>query len=171
MDWITAHWKDIAAGIGALYALALVIVKLTPTPNDDAALAKVGIVLKVLAKAFGLDLKQGINKKTPIVFMLVGTSLLSGCAAFHGIKDDPAKQYQLSAAVFTESVNVLTALRKAGKIEAKDVESISRVVHLGEGVLKTWSASLKEGRDYPGVEHMAPILLQLRNFANLEGDS
>ena len=171
MDWIIAHWKDIAAGLGALYALALVIVKLTPTPKDDEALAKVTPILRILAKVFGLCLKQGINKKTPIILLLVGTSFLTGCAAFQGIKEDPAKQYQLSASVFTESVHVLTALRKAGKIDKADAKSISRVIHLGQSILDSWSGALKDGRSYPGMEHMAPILLQLQDFANLKGDS
>ena len=56
-----ANYQNIFAVIGALYGLALIIVKITPTPKDDAELAQVGIFLTALAKVFGLDLKQGIN--------------------------------------------------------------------------------------------------------------
>lgn len=46
MEWITAHWKDILAIIGAVVTAASLIVKITPTQKDDAFLAK---VIKVLA--------------------------------------------------------------------------------------------------------------------------
>lgn len=50
MEWITQHWKDILAIIGAVVTVCSLIVKLTPTQKDDAFLAK---VIKVLA-ALGL---------------------------------------------------------------------------------------------------------------------
>lgn len=46
MEWITAHWEDILAIIGAVVTAASLIVKITPTQKDDAFLAK---VIKVLA--------------------------------------------------------------------------------------------------------------------------
>lgn len=63
MEWIQAHIVEIFAVVGALYTAARTIVALTPTPTDDAYLDKVGIVLKTIAKAIGLDLKQGVHKK------------------------------------------------------------------------------------------------------------
>ena len=61
MEWITAHWKDILATIGAVVLAASAIVKLTPTQKDDTILAK---VIKVLA-ALGLFNPDGslIGKK------------------------------------------------------------------------------------------------------------
>lgn len=59
MQWIADNGERILAVLGAAYALALVIVKLTPTPKDDAALEKVSGVVRVIAGLFGLDLKQG----------------------------------------------------------------------------------------------------------------
>lgn len=44
--WITAHWKDVLAIIGAVVTAASLIVKLTPTQKDDNILAK---IIKVLA--------------------------------------------------------------------------------------------------------------------------
>ena len=63
MDWITKHIIELFAIAGALYTAARLIVALTPTPKDDAAVEKVGGILKMIAKVFGLDLKQGINTK------------------------------------------------------------------------------------------------------------
>lgn len=48
--WITEHWKDILAIIGAIVSLATLITAITPTPKDDAILAK---IIKILA-ALGL---------------------------------------------------------------------------------------------------------------------
>ena len=50
MEWITTHWKDILAIIGATVTLATLITAATPTTKDDAILAKVVKVLSV----FGL---------------------------------------------------------------------------------------------------------------------
>lgn len=63
MDWLKENAVAVAALLGALYTVARLIVALTPTPKDDKALEKVGIVLKAIAKGFGLDLKQGVKKK------------------------------------------------------------------------------------------------------------
>lgn len=54
MDWIKANWEHILAAVGALYLAALAIVKLTPTPKDDEALAKIATVAKGIAFLFGL---------------------------------------------------------------------------------------------------------------------
>jgi len=66
MEWIQLHYQDILSVIGALYALALVIVKLTPTPADNAGLDKVNVILQIIGKLFGLDLTQGINTKPAV---------------------------------------------------------------------------------------------------------
>lgn len=50
MEWITEHWKDILAIIGAVVTVCSLIVKITPTQKDDTFLGK---VIKVLA-ALGL---------------------------------------------------------------------------------------------------------------------
>lgn len=59
MEWITANWQSVLAAVGAVYVAARTIVVLTPTPNDDKALDKVGVLLKTLSKVVGLDLTQG----------------------------------------------------------------------------------------------------------------
>lgn len=56
---------EASAMIGALYTAARVIVAMTPTPQDDEALKKVGKWLQALRVIVGLDLKQGIKKYGP----------------------------------------------------------------------------------------------------------
>ena len=46
IDWVSANWVQITAAVGGLVLTARVVVKLTPTPKDDAILAKVVTVLK-----------------------------------------------------------------------------------------------------------------------------
>jgi len=41
MSWLVTHWGELLAAAGALVAAASFITTLTPTPKDDAALAKV----------------------------------------------------------------------------------------------------------------------------------
>ena len=49
MEWIQNHGKDILAVIGAVVTAASMVVKLTPTPKDDAVLAKVIGILAVFS--------------------------------------------------------------------------------------------------------------------------
>jgi len=60
--WLNDNLGGIAAIIGALYAVARMIVALTPTPKDNEKLEEVGIWLKSIGKIFGLDLTQGLSK-------------------------------------------------------------------------------------------------------------
>ena len=85
MEWIQSHYIELFAIWGALLTLARLIVALTPTPNDDAAVEKyVGTPMKAFAKLFGLDLKQGLSsssrskplKQLSVVLLLL---CLSGC--------------------------------------------------------------------------------------------
>jgi len=62
MDWIREHYIDVFAAIGATYTAARLIVALTPTKKDDAFVEKAGAFLTTIAKIFGLDLSQGVNK-------------------------------------------------------------------------------------------------------------
>lgn len=48
MEWITQHWKDILAIIGATVTLATLITAITPTQKDDAILAKIIKILSAL---------------------------------------------------------------------------------------------------------------------------
>lgn len=49
MDQLLAHAQQLLVVLFAIHALALAIVNLTPTPKDDAAVAKVYRVLEILA--------------------------------------------------------------------------------------------------------------------------
>ena len=48
MAWITEHWKDILAIIGAVVSLATLITSITPSQKDDAVLAKIIKILSAL---------------------------------------------------------------------------------------------------------------------------
>lgn len=49
INWCMENWQHILAAIGAAVTLATAVVKLTPTPKDDAVLAKVIGVLSALS--------------------------------------------------------------------------------------------------------------------------
>lgn len=46
IQWMQSNWETIVAGAGAVVMLARIVVKLTPTPADDTALARIVSVLK-----------------------------------------------------------------------------------------------------------------------------
>ena len=48
INWISNNWQNIVAVLGAIVIAARLIVKLTPTPKDDAFLAKIIAALKQL---------------------------------------------------------------------------------------------------------------------------
>lgn len=41
MNWFLEHYDEILAIIGGTVSVATIVVKLTPTPKDDAVLARV----------------------------------------------------------------------------------------------------------------------------------
>ena len=49
IDWITGHGAELLQALGAVVALATLIVKLTPTPADDTVLRQVIRVLSALS--------------------------------------------------------------------------------------------------------------------------
>ena len=49
MDWLIANWDKVFLGITTIITGASIIAKLTPTPKDDAILAKVVKVLDFMA--------------------------------------------------------------------------------------------------------------------------
>ena len=49
ITWITENSTELIAIVGGIVTVASLIVKLTPTPKDDAILAKVYAILKALA--------------------------------------------------------------------------------------------------------------------------
>ena len=53
MNWITQHWSDVLQVISYIIASASIITALTPTPKDDALMAKLHSVLKLLGLNVG----------------------------------------------------------------------------------------------------------------------
>lgn len=62
MEWIKENYVNVFAAIGACYTAARLVVALTPTKADDAFVEKAGAFLTTIAKIFGLNINQGINK-------------------------------------------------------------------------------------------------------------
>ena len=56
---------EISAVVGALMAIARVIVRFTKNKKDDAAVEKITGWFKVLKVVTGLDLRKGIDKYGP----------------------------------------------------------------------------------------------------------
>lgn len=48
IDFVSANWVEILGAAAAVYAAALAVVRITPSPKDDAVLAKIGRVLEKL---------------------------------------------------------------------------------------------------------------------------
>jgi len=48
IEWIQTNWLELFAAVTGVVTVASIIVKLTPTPKDDAILAKVIAFLKVI---------------------------------------------------------------------------------------------------------------------------
>lgn len=131
MEWITANFQSILAVFVALYFLARAIVVLTPTPKDNDALEEVSIGLKAIAKLFGLDLTQGINKSDgpgkpyggPSKFGIIFLSLilLAGCAGWQKLTgpekarvtcEDAMSQYE---ALYNQSIRLTSDVNVTNK--------------------------------------------------------
>lgn len=166
IEWVQKHGVELLALLGALYAVALAIVKLTPTPRDDAALEKVSVVLKALALVFGLNLKQGIEAKPKppasgesgrvhvgLLLAVIALVLLTGCAS-------AGDQYQASSIAFVAAVDAATELRKAGKLDEAVVREIDLAVDDGHAALHLWAQALKDGQDYPGGVDVVALVVQ-----------
>ena len=57
--------KDAIAFAFSAYVVARIVVALTPTPKDDAAMEEVSIFVRALAGLFGLNLRQGRKAPAP----------------------------------------------------------------------------------------------------------
>lgn len=62
IDWIMAHWGDVAQTIAAIIGAASVIVKLTPTLKDDNILLP---IIKFIGKFIALDKYGPAEVKRP----------------------------------------------------------------------------------------------------------
>ncbi len=177
IDWIRENFEHLLAAVGALYLLALAIVKMTPTKKDDEALAKVSDVVRLLAGLFGLKIphvgdhqaKAEVTKSVEvdkrkgharlellIVLAAVLAIMSAGCAS-------PGDQYQASAMAFVVAVDAAAELRKAGRLEPEDVEAIDVAVDEGHAALALWAEALKAGQGYPsGPEVVIAVVNRIR---------
>lgn len=74
IEWTTANWESLVAGVGGVVIAARIIVKLTPTPKDDRVLAKIIALLKHL----GLYI--------PVIALVLA---LPGCGTLNSLMIDP----------------------------------------------------------------------------------
>jgi hypothetical protein len=162
LAWIKENWNDVLAAIGAAYTLALLIVKLTPTPKDDTGLAKVSGWLKVLAKVFGLNLFQGVNSsgtttttkpgasRPTAALLIIGLSLAGlSCATLTAIQSDERAQLQIAQETFTATVQALTTAREAGTFTQEQADQITVVIAQTKAYLNDWTQAVKVGESRP----------------------
>jgi hypothetical protein len=151
--------------VGALYTGARIIVLLTPTPKDDAYVAHVGKVLRGIAKGFGLDLKQGINLDPPKAAMLIiGCSLLLG-GCYSDLSGSPEAEYLAASKTYTATVQSLTDLKKANKLDEGDVELITVLIYECRDYLRKWADAVQAGKEKPdGYEFFENALDKLLYF-------
>ena len=86
MEWVTENWQSIVALLGAVVLVARLIVKLTPTPADDAWLAKVIDALKHV----GLHIDSGNGGGPPTAALLIlglSVAFIGGCQAPQAVRD------------------------------------------------------------------------------------
>jgi hypothetical protein len=96
VDWILENWQTLVAIAGAIVMAARLIVKLTPTPKDDAWLARIIDVLKAVglhidpakpADRPGSGGTTGAYLLIPLAFLL---SILGGCVAPTAVREGQA---------------------------------------------------------------------------------
>lgn len=58
MEWLTENWDSLLAAAAGLHVFALFVVNLTPTPKDDAALAKAYRWVETVAGLVGKRAKE-----------------------------------------------------------------------------------------------------------------
>ena len=158
ISWFQTHIVEIFAILGSLYAAARVLVALTPTPKDDAALAKVWVGLRWLAKAFGLDLTQGISDKSKppkangvLVFFLITTLFMSGCVS-NSPPPTPEAKLLIAQKSFAAIVRSLIVALEAGEISKGDIQPITEIIVEGQNYLIRWEMKMKEGGvNPPGI--------------------
>jgi len=149
MEWIQAHWTEIMAIVGGAYAVALVIVKLTPTPKDDKAMGNVNVLLKLIAAAFGLDLKQGLNSKPPSIKLvlpfLLPLFLLGGCVNT-GLSD--GQKLIIAADTWGAVTREVAKLNNEGHFGAKERQIIGILNDRGEKLLLEMDADYAAGKTF-----------------------
>lgn len=172
MDSIPDLLPATFAFIGAAYTLAIAIVKLTPTPRDDAALARVSPVLRIIAKLFGLDLKQGIAKDSPPPrppWLLLACLLLPAILLTPGCRTGdptPERAYVTAAHSYAVTVHALATAREAGQIPPDQIPTITVAVHTGRDLLDQWAIAIDAGRPAPDIAaSLQAVIHTLRAYA------
>jgi len=92
VDWILENWQTLVAIAGAVVMAARLIVKLTPTPKDDAWLARIIDVLK--AVGLHIDPNKPADRPPPAVMLLLAFAFVlpvaGGCVAPAAVRESQA---------------------------------------------------------------------------------
>lgn len=176
IQWLVENFEHVLAVIGAAYALALLIVKLTPTPKDDEALEKVSVLVRSVAGLFRLKIptqeekdrkatlaidqeKKGEGGRALVDLLIVLTLGLAMGASLTGCRS-AGDAYQASSMSFMAAVDTASELRKADMLEPSAVAAIDSAVGDGAAVLTTWGERLKAGEDYPEAEDLVRLVVE-----------
>jgi len=170
IEWIQANYVAMFAIIGVIYTAARMIVVLTPTPKDDAALDKIWVILKMLGKAVGLDLKQGREAKptNKVLSAILLLCLTLGCQP--GIKGNDRAEILIAQKTFTVTVEILTEMQKLGKFESETTQRLTILIHEGQEYLARWVLAIEAGECKPYLgDSISDIIRQLIYIQLTEG--
>lgn len=186
-EWFQLHWDDILAVLGAAYTLALLIVKLTPTPKDDRAVDKIGSIVLLICKVFGLTPFQGLRKTTAAspsaaedtpppskrptalsIIFLTCLLTLASCATFKTLHKDPRAEVVAAQRIFASTVNDLAILREQGIFTVEQADQITLTIANCREYLDKWQDDVEAGKPRP--EAWDTIQGLLSDLAKLKGD-
>lgn len=161
MSFILNHLVDIMAIIGAAYTLAVCIVKITPTPKDDQAVEKVGLVIKTICSVFGLTPFQGIRTDTDktddpprlraalILFAFTLALSFAGCNTLNALHSNERAELVAAQKTFAATVDALADLRAKGAFTQNQADEITKAIIEGRKFLENWAAKAKAGTPQP----------------------
>lgn len=154
---LTSHWgfftEEIKKSFFPMVSIALTIGIYCLAGIDDYLLA--GVVMG-LAASGGYQAFSGAGKLIkPIApaiptagILLLCAVLIFGCETFDS---NPRAELVAAQKTFSATVDSLTALHRAGKINLEDAAMLTVLIHQGQGYLIEWESAVKAGIEKPDV--------------------
>jgi hypothetical protein len=164
MDWLTQNWQALVALVGAVVMVARIIVKLTPTPRDDAWLAKVVDALKHVGLHLGDEGGGGPPTAALLVLGLL-VPLAAGCQAPLAVRQADAFADQTLAAYVRNTQRIHDVALAAYKTARdKDVEYTTAKV-----IEKAKAAAGPDGKlPAADLEAVVKMVIEERDKANAQ---
>jgi len=181
ITWIKDNWIELMALWGAIYTVALFVVKLTPTPKDNDALDKVNGFVRGLCKFFGLDVKQGVESKvnnrprpTAGTYMLLVACLLSlsvGCGTIRetaeAIHSDPLAEVIAAQELVTAAINSMAALDEQGAFSDETEDQITMAIDAANKYIAEWTRDAVDGHARPdGMVRVRELVANIYSYKN-----